>query len=221
MNALSKAAPMSLHELDEFFLSDEAPDRSMALSDLDGFLTAVAIGPDRIKPSEWLPRIWGDETPEFLSEEEANRVIGTILGRYNQIITQLRDDPGRYQPLIRQNEHGQVIARDWVAGFMNGVALRADRWQALWKSKEYRNYFAPIAVHLTDAQGNSPLKPEESENVKALIEQAAELIPAAVRSINGFFKQTRQLGEGGTKVGRNDPCFCGSDKKFKKCCGRH
>ena len=220
MKALSQAAPMSLQELDEFLTSDGAPDRSMALSNLDGFLTAVAIGPDRIKPSEWLPRIWGDETPEFLSEEEANRVIGTILGRYNQIITQLRDDPDRYQPLIRQNEHGQVIARDWVAGFMDGVALRFHGWQALLKSKEYRNDFAPIAVHLTDAQGNSPLNPEE-ENVKALIEQAAELIPAAVRSIDRFFKQTRQLGEGGPKVGRNDPCFCGSGQKFKKCCGRH
>ena len=221
MKAMSKAAPMSLQELDEFFLSDEAPDGGMMLSDLDGFLTAVAIGPEQIKPSEWLPRIWGDETPEFLSEEQANRVIGTILGRYNQIITQLRDDPGRYQPLIRQNEHGQVIAGDWVAGFMDGVALRFHGWQALLKSKEYRNYFAPIAVHITDAQGNSPLKPEESENVKALIEQAAELIPAAVRSIDRFFKQTRQLGEGGPKLGRNDPCFCGSGKKFKKCCGRH
>jgi uncharacterized protein len=220
MKALSQAAPMSLQELDEFLTSDGAPDRSMALSNLDGFLTAVAIGPDRIKPSEWLPRIWGDEAPEFLSEEEANRVIGTILGRYNQIITQLRDDPGRYQPLIRQNEHGQVIARDWVAGFMDGVALRFHGWQALLKSKEYRNDFAPIAVHLTDAQGNSPLNPEE-ENVKALIEQAAELIPAAVRSIDRFFKQTRPFFEGGTKVGRNDPCFCGSGKKFKKCCGRH
>jgi uncharacterized protein len=219
MKALSQAAPMSLQELDEFLTSDGAPDRSMALSNLDGFLTAVAIGPDRIKPSEWLPRIWGDETPEFLSEEEANRVIGTILGRYNQIITQLRDDPDRYQPLIRQNEHGQVIARDWVAGFMDGVALRFHGWQALLKSKEYRNDFAPIAVHLTDAQGNSPLNPEE-ENVKALIEQAAELIPAAVRSIDRFFKQTRPFFEGGTKVGRNDPCFCGSGQKFKKCCGR-
>jgi uncharacterized protein len=219
MKALSQAAPMSLQELDEFLTSDGAPDRSMALSNLDGFLTAVAIGPDRIKPSEWLPRIWGDETPEFLSEEEANRVISTILGRYNQIITQLRDDPDRYQPLIRQNEHGQVIARDWVAGFMDGVALRFHGWQALLKSKEYRNDFAPIAVHLTDAQGNSPLNPEE-ENVKALIEQAAELIPAAVRSIDRFFKQTRPFFEGGTKVGRNDPCFCGSGKKFKKCCGR-
>lgn len=145
----------------------------------------------------------GDETPEFLSEEQANRVIGTILGRYNQIITQLRDDPGTYQPLIRQNEHGQVIARDWVAGFMNGVALRFHGWQALLQSKEHRNYFAPIAVHLTDAQGNSPLKPEESEDVKALIEQAAELIPAAVRSIDRFFKQTRQLGEGGPKPDLN------------------
>src|SRR5215216_70541 len=131
MKAMSKAAPMSLQELDEFFLSDAAPDGGMMLSDLDGFLTAVAIGPEQIKPSEWLPRIWGDETPEFLSEEQANRVIGTILGRYNQIITQLRDDPGRYQPLIRQNEHGQVIARDWVAGFiMDGVALRFHGWQA-------------------------------------------------------------------------------------------
>ena len=23
-----------------------------------------------------------------------------------------------------------------------------------------------------------------------------------------------------TKVGRNDPCSCGSGKKFKKCCGK-
>jgi uncharacterized protein YecA (UPF0149 family) len=25
---------------------------------------------------------------------------------------------------------------------------------------------------------------------------------------------------GGGKVGRNDPCPCGSGKKYKKCCGR-
>jgi len=23
----------------------------------------------------------------------------------------------------------------------------------------------------------------------------------------------------GIKVGRNEPCWCGSDKKFKRCCG--
>ena len=25
----------------------------------------------------------------------------------------------------------------------------------------------------------------------------------------------------GEKVGRNDPCPCGSGKKYKKCCGAH
>ena len=25
----------------------------------------------------------------------------------------------------------------------------------------------------------------------------------------------------GAKVGRNDPCPCGSGKKYKKCCGRN
>lgn len=24
----------------------------------------------------------------------------------------------------------------------------------------------------------------------------------------------------GPKIGRNDPCSCGSQKKFKKCCGK-
>ena len=27
-------------------------------------------------------------------------------------------------------------------------------------------------------------------------------------------------GTGRKKIGRNDPCPCGSGKKFKKCCGR-
>jgi SEC-C motif-containing protein len=29
-----------------------------------------------------------------------------------------------------------------------------------------------------------------------------------------------QAKVGSTKVGRNDPCPCGSGRKFKKCCGR-
>jgi len=28
-----------------------------------------------------------------------------------------------------------------------------------------------------------------------------------------------QIVHGGPKIGRNDPCPCGSGKKFKRCCG--
>ena len=31
--------------------------------------------------------------------------------------------------------------------------------------------------------------------------------------------QVQQVVRSGDKVGRNDPCPCGSGKKYKKCCG--
>jgi len=33
-------------------------------------------------------------------------------------------------------------------------------------------------------------------------------------------RQKQPLKAGGKKVGRNDPCPCGSGKKYKHCCGR-
>jgi len=36
--------------------------------------------------------------------------------------------------------------------------------------------------------------------------------------LTGFIKKDTQTS--GSKIGRNDPCPCGSGKKYKKCCGR-
>ena len=35
-----------------------------------------------------------------------------------------------------------------------------------------------------------------------------------------IFKHKTKPVKAETKIGRNDPCPCGSGKKFKKCCGR-
>ena len=35
----------------------------------------------------------------------------------------------------------------------------------------------------------------------------------------GGQQEVGQVIRGGPKIGRNDPCPCGSGKKFKKCCG--
>jgi Uncharacterised protein family (UPF0149) len=43
--------------LDDYLMSDHAPDDSMGLSDLDGFLTGIVVEPEVILPSEWLPVI--------------------------------------------------------------------------------------------------------------------------------------------------------------------
>jgi SEC-C motif-containing protein len=38
--------------------------------------------------------------------------------------------------------------------------------------------------------------------------------------VKGEVAPVRQFVRPGPKTGRNDPCPCGSGKKFKKCCGR-
>ena len=36
---------------------------------------------------------------------------------------------------------------------------------------------------------------------------------------SGDFQPVQQVVRGAAKIGRNDPCPCGSGKKYKKCCG--
>ena len=48
-------------ELDEFLMSDATPEESMDIVTLDGFLTALVIGPGLVPPSVWLKTIWGGE----------------------------------------------------------------------------------------------------------------------------------------------------------------
>ncbi len=55
---LFPAGPVDLEALDQFLMSDESPENCMQLSDLDGFLTGIAIGPELAKPSDWLPMGW-------------------------------------------------------------------------------------------------------------------------------------------------------------------
>src|ERR1043166_2918156 len=52
--------PSYLDELDEMLL--EQSDDCMLLSQLNGFLTAIAVGPELIPPSRWLKQVWcGDD----------------------------------------------------------------------------------------------------------------------------------------------------------------
>ena len=66
----------------------------------------------------------------------------------------------------------------------------------------------------------------QEETVRALfhIQVAPDELPVArpvaTPSREPASVGARSGGSAGAKVGRNDPCWCGSGKKFKKCHGR-
>ena len=118
---------VDLEALDQFLRSDRSPPESMMLSDLDGFLTGIAIGPELIRPSEWLPQIWGGDAPEFAGMDEANTILGSLMARYNEILRDIADDA--LAPIFWEDRDGTVIAMDWAEGFLEAVKLRPDAWE--------------------------------------------------------------------------------------------
>lgn len=231
---LAHAIPIDrvdLELLDGFLSSDRSPPDSMMLSDLDGFLTGIAAGPELVMPSEWLPLVWGDDAPSFADTDEARAVLGAIMGRYNEILRQIETDT--FAPIYWADRDGTPIAYDWAEGFMQAISLRMTAWDKLFKSKHDGQLLFPILALCGDENGESllGLKPEDEDRVVA---EVTKLIPSCVAAIAAYWrgngsKQISMPLTGGRalwpdqtshKIGRNEPCSCGSGKKFKKCCGR-
>jgi uncharacterized protein len=82
-------------------------------------------------PGEWLPVIWGGEEPRFETEDEMRTVLGTIMGRYNEIAACFNGDPDEFEPIFWEGPAGDVIASDWAGGFLDAVALRPKAWEPL------------------------------------------------------------------------------------------
>ncbi len=200
---------MDIPDLESFLEAKEA----MPLPMMDGLLTAIAIGPEIIMPSEWFPLIFGGE-PELESEKQAGAVFGTVMEWYNGILRALSDAPEEYEPFLSCDEDGEAVFEDWALGFLAGMELRSKAWAPLFKSEEYSMYLSPIIVHMP-----GETDPDLYNMVCETLREDPLRLADSVLQIDCFWKQARQYFQGRTKIGRNDPCFCRSGKKFKKCCG--
>src|SRR4051794_25519911 len=217
----------ALDLLDAYLLSDQSPPESMQLSVLDGFLTGIAIGPELVMPSEWLPYVWGGEDPVFDDQVQAGAVLGAIMGRYNAILREI--EAGTFEPLVWQAPDGTMIADDWAEGFMHAVVLRPDAWEPLMRSKRHGVLLLPILALCGDENGETVLGLDPDAGDQAMAE-AAEVISTCVSQIAAFWGRRRPFPAGSAppasaglksnKTGRNDPCPCGSGRKYKVCCGR-
>jgi len=220
-SSATSSVAMSLEELDDYLSSDEAPPECMLLSDLDGFLTGLAVGPEVIPPSEWLPVVWGGETPRFDDEGRAQAVLGAIMGRYNEIVRQIDDEMP--QPILWR-AGDTVIATDWANGFTQTIALRPRPWMKIVKS-DAGMLLVPIMMLCETETLFDDLDLDIEEEDEA-VDDAIAILPATILAIADYWRmsasQKKRFVAGMRSVsrpGRNDPCPCGSGKKFKKCCG--
>jgi uncharacterized protein len=181
---------VDLGALDAFLLSNSAAENGMGLSDLDGFLTGIVVGPELLMPSEWLPVIWGGDEPDFADMIEARAILGTIMDRYNEIIAHLDADPPVVHPVFSKGPRGEGIVTDWAAGFVDAMKLREKAWEPLLQHKVARALIVPLLVLGADDEdhppfGQPPLSPKE---IAVLHAGGAKMIPLCVVGIRAFWQ---------------------------------
>lgn len=187
-------------------------------SSLDGFFTAITCSPTTILPSRWMPVIWGGEkvTPSFPDQATANLFTSAIMTFHNQIVRALRSQT--YSALFLQREHQSetvLIVDEWCVGFMRGLTL----WQPVTGDdlERLKQWLKPIALF-----GTAHHIDELREMSQTEIETQQAAIEENTRQLFDYFVTQRRPNEiivnETVNAGRNDPCPCGSGKKFKKCC---
>lgn len=223
-----KQGPLTEKEidwLDDVLMEYGNDDSILDVAELDGMLTAILSGPNMISPRHWFAEIWGGEqySPDWKSKQEFTRFMDLVIQHMNDIADRLCYYPEELSPLFEYRlVAGKeiIIAEEWCFGYMRGVAL--DDWSGL--PRELTAELEAIAFH--GKEENFPrLEKMSLDEIQQSIEK---ILPATLRLHAYWLRQRTPVEEvmslspspyvAPAKVGRNDPCPCGSGKKFKQCC---
>jgi uncharacterized protein len=228
--------PLSTEEIDELhdFLWEKYEDneKALTLEMVDGLFCALVINPRITMPSEWLEVVFDVENV-FASEKEANRIMNLLFRHYNRVnyLIQHRSKENKvtadniYIPLVfeRDEDDDYKFAEQWATGFRTGISYCEDEWDKLLltENDETEEIAAILMLALLLELGHNP------DNEEQIIsdEERKEIfmsLPIAVYAVYDYWQAKKQqqkvTARTKQKVGRNDPCPCGSGKKYKKCC---
>jgi len=192
----SRTEPADLDTLDELLMSDRAPENGMGLPDLDGLLTALAIGPDRIPAVEWRPVLRGGGAPDFAHAEAEQRILAILEKRHEEIVRCLADHPDEFDPVFWEGPGGKPIVTDWAAGFIDVVALRPSAWEPLVQHPEGQTLILPLLLLGANGPEDIPFDgmplPEVDE--ERLLAAGAGLVLGCVKGIAAFWKEHSGAG---------------------------
>jgi yecA family protein len=206
----------------------------MSYRELQGFLFAVAAAPDMVPPSNWIPVVLGEQEPAFDSGAQAQRLLGDLMALYNKLNSEVFANTVklpkdcRFRDDVLSNLSDDAPVSQWCRGFVRGHSWLKESWDET-VPDELDDELAALAITMSFFASRRLAEQylaECSDRGKTLVDLAEtfrEVFPDAMaryahlgRSIHQVL--TSRQSRFAEKIGRNDPCPCGSGKKYKRCC---
>jgi uncharacterized protein len=231
--------------LEEFLENSKRPDGALRFHELQGFFFAIASSPEMIAPSEWLPMIGNDEDLNFTDQNEAQEILGLVMALYNEINTAVLERsnalPARcaFEEDVSKNFGDDSSISQWSRGFAVGHDWLAEVWEEYLFGELDEECGATLMVlsffgsrqlanaYYADIKPGRRKKGDESfedfaKTMRTMFPDALASYAHIGRSIcEAVLEHSTGRGKPAVseKITRNEPCPCGSGKKYKKCCG--
>jgi len=232
-------------ELDELLAQTPEPLEPLDAVMLDGYLCGVLVQPVLLEPATWLAHVFdfdGRPLPDDVDASWKERTTGLIVRRHVALNRAMLDD-GWFDPLVLEfdDEHPrEPLAEDqvdamaglspvsqslmpWVAGFQHATLCFPDLMEM--PDDAVMAALARLFRHLpaeTDEE-REIVATLDREHPLATLDDAMEELVVTVADLADLTRERRYkvdtVKRETPKVGRNDPCPCGSGKKFKLCHG--
>ncbi|MFD2177271.1 YecA family protein [Veronia pacifica] len=200
----------------------------MPSSFIEGVLLAANMSPAPLSPDNWLPLlITGGVTetsPVSLDDSDKKRVMKQFETQYADLMN------GCYRlPDGLKLEEGVTESHQFFAeGFLSVWPIIEPFWQEVSMPDGTRRMLSALMttmMFLNDEEGT--IRQMEQAGLTSLPgpESYYRQLEVMIAEVSVAADHI-QHGSGASSVnpykdvGRNDPCPCGSGKKFKKCCGR-
>lgn len=231
-------------ELEELLAQTPRPFEPMGVVMLDGYLCGVLVQPEAVDAEQWLPYVFdldGRLLPTEIQEAPWHRRAVALMQRRCNALNRMLLEDGAFDPLIGEaddeeqgGEDGEAVAApevaavsrpfvDWAAGFHFAAGI----FPAL---EELDDDAVPLA--LARIYRHLPAESDDARELLAAldadaplrgVDEAADDLVAAVADLFDLTRELRfqveTVRRDAPKVGRNDPCPCGSGKKYKRCHG--
>ncbi len=200
-------------------------EESLSLAKLHGLFTALAVGPGQVVSQELIGvlAIACGKLP-IKDSEHAKRISAFLSRFYSEIIEDLASES--FVPHLQPND---VVITDilldmasWCQGFVLGMEQESSAWRS-WFKDPRREKLTSLITRTAAIQKKSTASNAEQTGWQAH-SVISDLVPL-IASYWRFESELNQLVRLGpeltlTEPARNQPCPCGSGKKYKHCCGK-
>ena len=168
-------------------------------------------------------------TPELMRRMERMVLLHTIDSKWKDhlyVMDQIKDGIslralGQKDPLVEYKKEGFSLFRLLYISINHETASLMFKLQPMDDAQRPRSVFSAIPQQEIHQEISGIQAPLQSNLMGGGDSEQGSILPSRPVLTQSNVRQPSSTGgPSGPKAGRNDPCPCGSGKKYKKCCGQ-